>query len=132
MKQLLCLSAIAFLALSACKKSSNNTLPLTLGGSTWVVSYFWDKDKDETSDFAGYTFLFNADGTLTASLPGHADRTGTWTLSDSDTKLTLKIAGTEALDELNEDWQVLEFSDTLIKLQDDNDTHEEVLHFQKN
>ncbi|MBL7776132.1 MAG: hypothetical protein JNK89_09030, partial [Saprospiraceae bacterium] len=70
MKNIRFFALLGALAVSACTKSSDdNSNPpnnSALVGSKWVVSYFFDKDKDETSDFAGYSFEFGSNGTLTA------------------------------------------------------------------
>ncbi len=126
------LAAAAILG-SACNPDNNNpsnSVPSIVTDGTWVVSYFWDKTKDETHKFNGYTFVFEPNGTFRATAPG-VNRTGTWNVNSSQTKLIINIAGTQPLDELNDDWLIVERSATLIKLRDDNDTHEELLHFQK-
>jgi hypothetical protein len=113
----------ALLTFSACTKDddSNPGTGAELGGTTWRVTYYWDKDKDETDDFAGYTFEFRTDGTLVASLPGGTQQTGSWRLQDSNTELNLAITGTEPLDDFaDDDWDVVERSATSLKLRDDS------------
>lgn len=126
--------AVSF-SLFSCTNSNDDNTP---GGSTddilaqsenWKVSYYWDKDKDETSDFAGYTFSFKAGGVFQAT-GGGSTTTGSWQVDNSSNKLIITIAGTKPLDDLNDDWIILEQSNTSIKLKDDNDTHLEELHFQ--
>lgn len=123
------------LIFSSCTNNSDDNLP---GGSTddilaqsenWKVSYYWDKDKDETSDFAGYTFSFKSGGVFQATFAG-STTTGTWQVNDSSNKLIINIAGTKPLDDLNDDWLILEKSNSSIKLKDDNNTQLEELHFQ--
>ena len=48
---------------------------------TWRISYFFDTDEDETSNFNGYTFTFGEDGTLTA-VSGTTTVTGDWSVID--------------------------------------------------
>lgn len=96
----------------------------------WVVTYFWDKDKDETSDFNGYVFDFQADGVLIAT-KGTSTFNGTWVKNDSSNKLILNIHGTYPLEEMTDDWLILEMNDTAIKLKDDNTEHLEELHLKK-
>ena len=101
----------------------------------WKVSWFWDKDKDETSDFNGYSFLFDADGTLTAEKNGQMVKKGTWsvrTSSNSTNKLVISIGNVKPLKELTDDWIILKMTDTKIELKDDNDQHLEELHLEKN
>ena len=109
-------------------KAANNDL-----NGTWKVTYFWDKDKIETSDFNGYTFEFLSDGTFKANIPGGGSQTGTWGERPDDgvVKLDIVIPGAKPLDDLNEDWVILEKTDTSLKLRDDNNTHLEEIHFSR-
>lgn len=120
------------LAFTGCSKSSDdNATPnnTQLNGTKWVVTYFWDKDKDETSDFAGYSFEFKDNGVLIAYLPDGTTKDGLW--SQSSSTLHFVISGTYTLDEMSDDWMVLEQTNTVLKLKDDNPTHLEALHFKR-
>ncbi|MFZ9003557.1 MAG: hypothetical protein ACO3AE_05980, partial [Robiginitalea sp.] len=33
----------------------------------WRITFYFDSDKEETSDYAGYVFTFGGDGTVTAT-----------------------------------------------------------------
>ncbi|MEK7254707.1 MAG: hypothetical protein AAB316_08185 [Bacteroidota bacterium] len=132
MKNVLLLSRLA-LAFAACQHSDddqvsnpNTAIPT---GSQWKVTYFFDKDEDETSDFSGYTFEFKSGGVFVANVPGGGTVEGTWQQTSS--KLILVIPGTKPLEELNDDWLILEKNDDTIKLRDDNDEHLEELHFER-
>lgn len=123
---------LAVLGLSACHKSNDDNgtqVQNNLPGGKWTVHYYWDKDKDESSNFSGYSFDFQSNGKLVATLPGGSAVSGTWTTSS--TKLTITITGSDELDDLTDDWLIIEQTDTLIKLKDDNNTHLEELHFKK-
>ena len=51
----------------------------------WTITNFVDSGKNETSDFAGYGFSFNADGSLVAD-NGTTTVSGTWSVTiDDDT-----------------------------------------------
>jgi len=136
MKKIL-FSAILFtLALVSCKNSSddNSTGPdPQLSGSKWIVTYFWDKDKAETSNFSGYSFEFKSDGTFISNAPGGSSVTGTWKthFDDSKDKLLIVVAGVKPIDDLSQDWVILEKTDTVMKLKDDNTSHLEEIHFKK-
>lgn len=105
--------------------------PALLGGAPWRVSYFWDKDKDETSDFAGFAFTFEADGDFIVQQPGGGGFFGTWSQYSDDgfPRLEIRLTGNQDLEELSDDWIVVSSSDSLIELRDDNDTELEKLHF---
>lgn len=119
--------------ITACQNSDDNTPGDTSGditGGKWKVSYYWDKDKEETSDFAGYTFEFRTNGVFIATGGGQTVN-GTWAVTDSNRKLQIDISGTKPLDDLNDDWLLLEKTNDSIKLKDDNTTYIEDLHFQR-
>ena len=96
----------------------------------WRVSWYWDKDKDETSDFSGYTFYFREGGTFEAIREG-ATVTGSWQVSSGSQKMIIRIGNAKPLSDLDDDWLIVESSDNLIKLKDDNDEHLEELHFSR-
>lgn len=136
MKHVLFFALLFVLPMAACHKSSDdNSNPSNpqLSGTKWVVTYFWDKDKEESSNFNGYSFEFNADGTLTAFSPSGATTTGLWNahFDDSADKLLIVLSGVSPLDDLSQDWVILEKTDTVMKLKDDNSSHVEEIHFKK-
>lgn len=138
--------SIIFLAVvvlfSACKTEDNNVNPSSGGnnnsgvlvtGVNWRVSYFYDNDKDETSDFSGYTFEFRSDNTLVAN-NGSNTISGTWneTVDDNLPRLVMQLNTTnDKLDELNDDWVIESKTASEIKLKDDNPDRNEQLHFTK-
>ena len=98
-----------------------------------MVHLFTDSGSDETSDFAGYDFVFATDGKLTATKLG-VTTTGTWATRTDDglQKLDLNLVTTDAvLLHVNNDWVILSSSASLMKLGDDNGASGEVLHFMK-
>lgn len=99
---------------------------------TWRVQSYMDSGQDETSDFNGYSFIFNSSGDITATSQT-ATRTGTWSITndsnsssdddgdDSDIDFNIMFAVTSADDDfedLNDDWDVLSYSNTQIQLRD--------------
>ena len=85
---------------------------------TWVITYYFDQ-VDETSDFAGYEFTFNDDGTAVATV-GATSTNGTWSVENSSSgerKLNLDFGTSSPLDELEEDWKILESNSNRIKLE---------------
>lgn len=125
----------ALLIASACQSSKNDNNPVPasdLNNSTWRVTYFFDRDKEETSDFNGYTFEFREDGSFVANLPGGGTQTGTWQFQDQNTELAILIAGGKPLDDItDDDWDVTEHTANSLKLRDDSDDHVEELHLQR-
>lgn len=112
---------------------ATDTELLTQSGN-WKVSYYWDKDKDETSDFSGYTFEFKSGEVFQATFRDGAIFTGRWfrTTDDGLPRLVISITGNKQMEELSDDWVLEVLQEKKIELRDDNDTHVEQLHFVKN
>ena len=90
----------------------------------WIISSYVDSGVDETSDYNGYTFTFTSDGIVSASSTAEM-LTGAWTVemddsSDSDVDFTLffGVADTHDFDDLNDDWDVVSYTSTMISLRD--------------
>jgi hypothetical protein len=125
---------ISIVSLSSCEKdksstSSSVTQIVTTG--TWRVSYFIESNEDKTGDFSGYTFTFNSNGQLIATLSG-ANTTGSWGWDDSSSKMNISIGSSKPLSDLTDDWLVVEKTETLIKLKNDNPSKYELLNFSRN
>lgn len=119
----------------SCKKDDSSSSTVNnqqLNQGRWKVVYFYDR-KDETYKFSGYTFEFLSSGVLKAYLPGGSVVAGTWQTASGGSKLLFNISGTEALDEMVDDWRVQLQSNDQLKLNNisGGDGHEEQLHFEK-
>ena len=85
----------------------------------WYITYFFD-DADETADFNDYVFNFASDGTATAT-DTNGTTNGSWATSSGDEtplELNLNFGLTMPLDELADDWDVLEVTNDIIRLKD--------------
>jgi hypothetical protein len=87
-----------------------------LVSDNWRVTHYQDHDENETSDFNGFILSFTTGGAVIATKDEN-DFPGIWSTSQSnnDVKLNLSFASSP-LEELTEDWEVIERSDTQIKL----------------
>jgi hypothetical protein len=122
---------------SDCQSSgsiNDTALVNVLTNGDWYVTYFFD-DTDETTDFVDYIFNFASDNTATATdMSGVTN--GSWsTTSGDDTELGLNLnfgAGIP-LDELADDWDVLEVTNDIIRLKDvsGGDGSEDFLTFER-
>lgn len=105
--------------INVCESSSNQqTLSEQIVQGTWKVSLFMDEGHDETYEFNGYTFVFNVNGTTIAT-KNSINTNGTWEAypHDGNTKLEIEYQGGGGpLHYLGEDWIVVEYSSTIIKL----------------
>lgn len=88
---------------------------LTTG--VWYVTYYFD-DYDETSDFQGYEFAFASDGTAVAQ-NGTYTVDGVWDyIQENNPKLDLYFGETNPFDELDDDWEIIEYDENIIRLRD--------------
>ncbi|UPK68691.1 lipocalin family protein [Chitinophaga filiformis] len=131
------LPAILFSAcMLSCSKDNNDPAPTvdrdapTTG--TWRVTLFTERGTNETSDFDGYTFTFDSNGSALAS-KNSTNRNGTWSINSSATEFNLDFGAkgdaNKPLGELTDDWKIISVTATEIKLKDDNDASDEFLTF---
>lgn len=120
-------------SIGVCNNSPGNIddLSTILTSGTWFVSYYFE-DDDETTDYAGYVFTFNGAGTISVLKSGNTT-SGTWSnfLDSGVQKLDLTFSD-DNLDDLEEDWRVIEYNANLIKLKDGSGDDAEYLYFSKN
>ncbi len=113
--------------------ADNSGFNAALTTGAWEISYFFD-GTDETGVFADFVFTFNADGTATAA-HGVSSTNGTWkSYGDQGfLELGLDFGSETPLDNIQEDWELIEFSDATIKLKDVNEIDDTVstLNFKK-
>ena len=95
---------------------SSNFISLLESG-TWRVTYFFD-DLDETSNFSGYNFTFNSNGNV--SVITNSDTfSGLWDAYVDDNEDTLELSFSALqLEELEDDWEIIEYTQTQIRLKD--------------
>ena len=109
----------------SCKKDDSNpsistsNVTSTVSTGNWRITYYWDTDHDETNNFTGYSFVFNTNGTVTATKAANTI-TGTWTTRNDDSKIKLVLSFSSPADfiEISDDWHTIERTDSKIKLQD--------------
>lgn len=99
----------------------------TVSSGNWVVSKYIDSGKDETSDYSGYSFSFNTDGSLIASNPTSTIE-GSWSVtnddssdddsSENDVDFNIFFQSPELLNEFTDDWDIVSYSSTRIELKD--------------
>ena len=131
MKKIL-LPVIALGLLAACSKwnNSQNQINKTAIDGTWIVSSYIDDGDDETADFTTFRLDFLEDGTLNATdlvSSNSNPYTGTWSITDSnsndddsldDLDYNINFAVGNKLDDLSDDWDIISYTDTEIKLID--------------
>lgn len=102
----------------------------TAESGTWRITNFNDSGENETSDFSGYDFSFNSDGSLVAT-NGTNTLTGTWSVTDDsnssddsssdddiDFNIFFPVPDSNDFEDLNDDWDVVTTTSTRIELID--------------
>lgn len=120
------LVALVFFALvwQSCTKQNDTTpAPSNQVSGTWKITSLIDnKNRDRTSRYSSYSFDFLDSGALQVKQGTAIVKTGTWSNSSSywTAAIVIVIGGVATEDdlaELNEDWRILEKTDTVIKVQ---------------
>ena len=113
---------------------SSQEISQTLPSGQWRITEFVEDGVDETSEFTGYLFSFNTNGTIQASKPGISEVVnGTWNtvIDDGKTELWLAFPKNAKCQELHDDWYTIEMTTQRIRLEDDNDNFTDLLTFEK-
>lgn len=127
-----------FLLSSTCSHDDDDGMPNDNSGQiqqienqvesgTWRITSYIDSGQDETNDFTGYNFLFGSNGTLTAT-KNDLSQTGSWSITNSnsnddssndiDFNIFFNVPESNIFEDLNDDWDILTHTDTMIKLRD--------------
>lgn len=130
---------VSILVLSSfigCNKDEDNssggdTIASVITQGKWVIHYYLNQGKDETSNYSGYVFSFGNGGSLSATSLSNTT-SGSWSelLDSGKTKLIINWNGggiPVVLLELEEHWVLKSKSSTLIELTNGPDE----LHFKK-
>lgn len=91
-------------------------LSTVITSGSWHVSSFIDGTENHTNDFISYNFTFSANGTTVAAT-NTISISGSWSIHTDDgyKEFVLNFDGNE-LDKLEDDWRVIEFTTSLIRL----------------
>jgi len=109
--------------------SADQTTQIAQDGN-WKVTQFIDSGEDETSDFTGFVFTFNNDGTLVA-VKDELTVNGTWSVTDGDDSsdddagtdddefnIFFDVPEINDFDDLSDDWDIVSVSSSKIELID--------------
>jgi hypothetical protein len=85
----------------------------------WFVQTYLDDGDDETYHYNGYNLTISLDGTVSATNSNNTI-SGTWaiTVDSSGLDFVLDFGAQLPFDEFNDDWDVLNFTNTLVSLED--------------
>lgn len=92
---------------------------------TWHISSYVDSGQDETNDYSGFDFVFNTDGTLSAT-NGTTVINGSWSVTedddssnnDNDVDFNISFNSPPNFEELSDDWDIVSITNTKIDLID--------------
>src|SRR6185436_16800196 len=70
--------------------NSSSTSSQVITSGNWKVSSFIDSGNDETTDFAGYSFVFAAGGSITVT-KNSISQNGTWNIDNSSNKFNIDL-----------------------------------------
>lgn len=120
----------------ACSETEAPQIPLspeTFQGARWQIEYFEEDGVDDTEDFENWQLEFSSAGNVNAFYNETLVATGTWRSVRDEGKEELWISLPEIgeLEELNEDWYLIEQTDTLLKLEDRGDDYISKLHLKR-
>ena len=93
-----------------------NELKTIMTSGSWVVSFYFDTDHEETNNFTTFAFVFN----------GVETNNGTWSVTpdsslDGVIDFTIFFADPPDFAELSDDWDVLSYTNDEIQLRDGPD-----------
>ena len=131
MKKIL-LPMIVLGLLASCSKWKNDQKQINKAAidGTWIVSSYIDDGDDETADFTSFRLDFLDDGILNGTdlLSSNSNPyVGSWSVTDSnsndddsleDLDFNINFAVGNKLDDLSDDWDIISYTDTEIKLID--------------
>jgi hypothetical protein len=124
MKTLLALTFL-LVVLQSCTKQDATFTPSNsnqVSGVWKITSLIDNKSRDRTSNYSSYTFDFLTSGAFQVKQGTTVFKSGTWSNTSSywTAAIVINITGVLAEDdlgELNEDWRIIEKTDTKIKVQ---------------
>ena len=112
--------------------SADRVISIAISGS-WRISLFSDDGENETSDFNGFVFNFNSDGTVVAT-KGNTTINGTWSVmddssnsssdddgnstDDDDFIIFFNVPQSSDFDDLNDDWDIISVTANKMELID--------------
>jgi hypothetical protein len=118
--------------------NSNNAAAMVSGGS-WVISSHIQRTENKTSNYSGMIFNFDADGKVTVT--GSSSASGTWSYAPPTTgyyssaasiaTFTLNLGTGSPFNKLSRAWNVIEQSNTILKLDNREASEDEHITFTK-
>ena len=101
-----------------------NELRTIMASGTWVITFYFDNNQEETNTYRTFSFIFNPQGSLNAS-DGIDTSNGTWSVTpdssdDGDIDFNIVFTSPPDFEELSDDWDVISYSNDKLELRDIN------------
>ncbi len=121
-------------AVDNCPGNTNTNLDFMqlITANSWTISYCYYNSNDITSNYIGFSFVFNADYTLIATKSGKIFN-GNWSTSidNGNRKFEIKL-NSDPLGKLNENWKVFEFNASQLRFSSgDGNNENDYLYLEK-
>ena len=93
-----------------------NDLGTVVGDGTCYITYYFNNNIVQTSDFNGYNFTFNSTNTINVLGNGNTIN-GTWEINSNgnEKRIEFEFEG-NILERLSEKWKVVEYTNNIIRL----------------
>jgi hypothetical protein len=127
---LLSLSLLALVGSCSKWQSNQKQINNITTDGTWIISSYIDDGDDETTDFATFRLSFLESGVLNATdlLSSNSNPyAGSWSVTDAnsndddnlaDLDFNINFSVSNKLDDLSDDWDIISYTETEIKLID--------------
>lgn len=97
-------------------------LKTIMTSGSWIVTFYFDTDHEETNNFTTFEFVFNPQGSITAS-NGVETNNGTWSVTpdssgDGEIDFIIFFADPPDFAELSDDWEVISYTNDKLELRD--------------
>lgn len=97
-------------------------LKTIMASGSWIVTFYFDTDHEETNNFTTFSFVFNPQGSLSAS-NGIDTNNGTWSVTpdssgDGDIDFNISFASPPDFAEISDDWDVVSYTNDKLELTD--------------
>jgi hypothetical protein len=116
------LPAIVGISLASCTAEEPGEFNVEhISGEGWTVASFTDGDDLYTSRFIGHVFTFQDNGSFLATVNDTSTFQGFYEITGENTRILFDIDGTNGLEKLRENWQIMATTPNSIELREVGD-----------
>lgn len=107
-------------AINICGNNAGNfdDFVTIITSGNWKIDYLFEDNENQTNDFIGYAFSFLSNGSILVQKNG-VSYNGTWQYYEDSGSYKFDIEFDEDdFDDIEEDWNIIEFSNNIVYLKD--------------